>query len=814
MYNFKGFTGKANDALNLAINEASAMGHTYIGTEHLLLGLLCEDTGVAATVLKEFSLDADTLRKKIGSTVGKGQSIFLSPDDFTPRTKRVMQKALLISSNMGHNFVGTEHLLLAILAERDSYAVKFLEEEGVNVSSLLSTLKSSFSADNIPQEASETGGFSPSKEGSSKGVLGKFSRDLCEAARNGGIDPVIGREKEISRVIQILSRRTKNNPVLIGEPGVGKTAVAEGLALRITEGNVPEILKDKRILSLSLTDMIAGTKYRGDFEERIKGVIDELRADDKIILFIDELHTIVGAGSAEGSADAANILKPSLAKGEIQVIGATTLEEYRKYIEKDSALERRFQPVKVLEPSEEESVEILKGLRDRYEAHHKVSISDEAIKTAVELSVRYIPDRFLPDKAIDLIDEAASKIRLESLTAPEELKTLEEDIKNLENEKSEAVNSQNFEAAADIRDKQKELKEKLSELKKQWQDKEESSHLKLTTEAVVNVVSEWSGIPVEEVTKEESERLLNLEEELHRRVVGQSDAVKAVSRAVRRSRSGLKDPRRPIGSFIFSGPTGVGKTELAKALAEAMFSDENAMLRLDMSEYMEKHTVSKLIGSPPGYVGFDEGGQLTEQVRRKPYSVILFDEIEKAHPDVFNMLLQILEDGRLTDSQGRTVSFSNTIIIMTSNVGARLIVNEQKALGFGTEEKSDESNIRDMVLRELKTVFRPEFLNRVDDIIVFSKLTSSDIREIAKIMLRDLSSRLEKLGYEFEITDEAVELLSEAGFDETYGARPLRRAITSKVEDILSEKLIAGEFSGKKKIIADAEDKKLNFSAI
>ncbi len=813
MYNFKGFTGKANDALNFAIEEASAMGHTYIGTEHLLLGLLREGTGVAATVLKEFSVSADKLRKKIGDMVGQGQSLPLSPDDFTPRTKRVMQKAILISSNMGHNFVGTEHLLLSVLSETDSYGVRFLTEEGVNVNALLSSLKSSLPSENPSGDVTQMNGYDAPKEGGKKGTLSKYSRDLCEAAAKGEIDPVIGREEEITRVIQILSRRTKNNPVLIGEPGVGKTAVAEGLALRITEGNVPEILKDKRVMSLNLTDMIAGTKYRGDFEERIKGVIDELRKSSDIILFIDELHTIVGAGSAEGSTDAANILKPSLAKGEIQVIGATTLEEYRKYIEKDSALERRFQPVKVLEPSAEESFEILKGLRDRYEAHHKVTITDEAIKAAVELSVRYIPDRFLPDKAIDLIDESASKIRLESLTVPEELKALEEEIKSLENEKSEAVNSQNFETAAQIRDKQNALKEKLSELHKQWKDQSDSSHLKLTAEAVVKVVSLWSGIPVEEVTKEESERLLHLEEELHKRVVGQNEAVKAVAKAVRRSRSGLKDPRRPIGSFIFSGPTGVGKTELAKALAEAMFSDENAMLRLDMSEYMEKHTVSKLIGSPPGYVGFDEGGQLTEQVRRKPYSVILFDEIEKAHPDVFNMLLQILDDGRLTDSQGRTVSFRNTVIIMTSNVGARLIMSDTKTLGFTEASQKDEENIRELVLGELKKVFRPEFLNRVDDIIVFSKLQEEEIKEIAKIMISGLSKRLKELGYGFEITDKALDEIAKAGFDDSYGARPLRRAITSKIEDALSEKLIASEICDNATIVCDFEEGSFTFTS-
>lgn len=817
MYNFNGFTSKANDAINIAIEEAGKMGHTYIGTEHLLLGLILEDTGVAAAVLKDSGLDAEKFEEKLRESIGVGRETSLSPEDFTPRTKRAMQNAVLTSARIGHNFVGTEHLLVAVISESDSYAVKFLNELGVSTSTVMTTLRQSLSEGNTEGGSD---GFNPKgSKNVSKGktaTLEKYGRDLSEAAKKGEIDPVIGRDKEIARVIQILSRRTKNNPVLIGEPGVGKTAVAEGLALKIAEGNVPENLINKRVVSLNLTSMIAGTKYRGEFEERIKAVIDELMESKEIILFIDELHTIVGAGSAEGSADAANILKPSLAKGDFQIIGATTLEEYRKYIEKDSALERRFQPVKVLEPTLEESVEILKGIRDRYEAHHKVSITDEAIEAAVTLSSKYIADRFLPDKAIDLIDESASKVRLETLTAPPELQSLEKEIEKLEKEKSEAVNSQNFEAAAKIRDEQKAKSEELSKLKKDWQESSSSSHKEVTAGDIAKVVSDWSGIPVGELSKDESQRLLTLEQELHARVVGQEEAVKAVAKAVRRSRAGLKDPNRPVGSFIFLGPTGVGKTELSKALAEAMFGDENAMLRLDMSEYMEKHTVAKLIGSPPGYVGFDEGGQLTERVRRKPYSVILFDEIEKAHPDVFNMLLQILEDGRLTDSQGRTVSFKNTVIIMTSNVGARQIVNNAVTVGFNSESKEntsqDREKLKETVMGELKAVFRPEFLNRVDDIIVFNKLTSEEIKEIAQLMLKSLSKRMADLGLKFEISDKTLEEIAKAGFDEAYGARPLRRVITTKIEDELSERLLSGEFEGKSAVTCEFENGEFTFS--
>ena len=795
MYEFKGFTQKANKALNLAIRSASEMGHTYIGTEHLLLGLIKEGSGVAATALKQAGLDTASLENKIKETSGTALPVSLTPNDLTPRSKRVMQNAVMIASQLGKNYVGTEHLLLSIMQETDSYAYNFLSELGVNMNSIMDI------SEEIDTDSNSTNPNSDTKH------LDKFGRDLTEAAKKGEIDPVIGREDEIERVIQILSRRTKNNPVLIGEPGVGKTAVAEGLALKIVEGQVPEILRDKRIVTLDLTGMVAGSKYRGDFEDRIKNAIDEVKKSKNVILFIDELHTIVGAGSAEGSADAANILKPSLARGDFQVIGATTISEYRKYIEKDAALERRFQPVNIGEPSEDEAVQILQGLRDRYEAHHKVKISDEAIKAAVNLSSRYIADRFLPDKAIDLVDEAASRVRLQSLTAPDSLKELEERIKKLDSEKASAVNEQEFERAAKIRDEQKTLQAQLDKEKQKWQESQNSASGEVTPENIAQIVSQWTGIPVVQLTEEESDRPLRMEQILHDRVVGQDEAVSAVAKAIRRGRVGLKDPNRPIGSFIFLGPTGVGKTELCKALAQAMFGDENAMIRLDMSEFMEKHTVSKLIGSPPGYVGFDEGSHFTEQVRRKPYSVILFDEIEKAHPDVFNTLLQILDDGRLTDSQGRTVDFKNTIIIMTSNVGARLITDRQQSLGFkGESDEDKKEDIREIVMGELKNTFRPEFLNRIDDIIVFNKLTQPEIKEIAAKMLDNLSKRIRQLDIDISFTDEAITAISDAGFDETYGARPLRRAITSKIEDAISEKILDGSVKKNTSVTCDFKD--------
>jgi len=816
MYQFKGFTEKANKALNLAIESAEEMRHNYVGTEHILYGLVKEGSGVAATALNECGVTEDALREKLESINGTMSLVELTPDDFTPRTKRVLRAAVIISSKTGYTYVGTEHLLLAILSESDSYAVAFLEELGVSVERLAQAVSKGM------QGGAEEGfgGFEneSAPNGSQKGgsALDKFGRDLTQAAKNGEIDPVIGREKEIQRVIQILSRRTKNNPVLIGEPGVGKTAVAEGLALEIAKGNVPEILKDKRVVSLDLTGMVAGAKYRGDFEERIKAAIDEVKKSKNTILFIDELHTIVGAGAAEGSADAANILKPSLARGDFQVIGATTLNEYRKYIEKDAALERRFQPVKVGEPTPEQAVQILKGLRDSYEAHHKVKITDEAINAAVTLSSRYIADRYLPDKAIDLIDEGASKVRLASLTSPDNVKELEDEIADYEKEKASAINEQDFERAARLRDEQKELQTKLDDAKKKWQEQQKGNSGEVTAEDIAKIVSEWTGIPVVQLTKEESERLLNMENVLHERVIGQSEAVTAIAKAIRRGRVGLKDPKRPVGSFIFLGPTGVGKTELCKALAEAMFGDENAMLRLDMSEYMEKHTVSKLIGSPPGYVGFEEGGQLTEKVRRKPYSVVLFDEIEKAHPDVFNMLLQILEDGRLTDSQGRTVDFKNTIIIMTSNVGARLITEKQSSLGFNSEnenvEESEKKDIKELVTGELRKVFRPEFLNRVDDIIVFNKLNKDEIKKIAVKMLKTLENRLDKMNIKISFTDNAVSEIADKGFDENYGARPLRRAIQNEIEDPLSEQMLEGKVKDGAVVTCDFTDGQFTFT--
>lgn len=816
MYQFKGFTEKANKALNLAIESAEEMRHNYVGTEHILYGLVKEGSGVAATALNECGVTEDALREKLESVNGTMSLVELTPDDFTPRTKRVLRAAVIISSKTGYTYVGTEHLLLAILSESDSYAVAFLEELGVSVERLAQAVSKGM------QGGADDGfgGFEneSAPNGSQKGgsALDKFGRDLTQAAKNGEIDPVIGREKEIQRVIQILSRRTKNNPVLIGEPGVGKTAVAEGLALEIAKGNVPEILKDKRVVSLDLTGMVAGAKYRGDFEERIKAAIDEVKKSKNTILFIDELHTIVGAGAAEGSADAANILKPSLARGDFQVIGATTLNEYRKYIEKDAALERRFQPVKVGEPTPEQAVQILKGLRDSYEAHHKVKITDEAINAAVTLSSRYIADRYLPDKAIDLIDEGASKVRLASLTSPDNVKELEDEIADYEKEKASAINEQDFERAARLRDEQKELQTKLDDAKKKWQEQQKGNSGEVTAEDIAKIVSEWTGIPVVQLTKEESERLLNMENVLHERVIGQSEAVTAIAKAIRRGRVGLKDPKRPVGSFIFLGPTGVGKTELCKALAEAMFGDENAMLRLDMSEYMEKHTVSKLIGSPPGYVGFEEGGQLTEKVRRKPYSVVLFDEIEKAHPDVFNMLLQILEDGRLTDSQGRTVDFKNTIIIMTSNVGARLITEKQSSLGFNSEnenaEESEKKDIKELVTGELRKVFRPEFLNRVDDIIVFNKLNKDEIKQIAVKMLRTLENRLDKMNIKISFTDNAISEIADKGFDENYGARPLRRAIQNEIEDPLSEQMLEGKVKDGAVVTCDFADGQFTFT--
>ena len=810
-YNFKNFTQKANDALNLAIAAAETMGHTYIGSEHLLLGLLREGTGVAAVVLNKFNVYAEDIAELMQEKIGAGAKTRLGPDYFTPRAKRVMELAIKSCQGGFSQLVGTEHILMGILSESDNYAVRFLEDSGTDIADLYTVLAKSMGL-GVNDKNQKTAGEKQSLNSDTK-TLDKYGVDLTEKAKEGQIDPVIGRNDEIQRVVQILCRRTKNNPCLIGEPGVGKTAIAEGLALKIVSGEIPEILKDKRIVSLDLTGMVAGAKYRGDFEERIKAVIDEVKKADDVILFIDEVHTLVGAGSAEGATDAANILKPSLARGDLQVIGATTLSEYRKNIEKDAALERRFQPVNVEEPSEQDAVLILKGLRDKYEAHHKIKITDEAIETAVKLSARYINDRFLPDKAIDLIDEAGSRVRLSGTEMPQEIKGLDEEIANLESEKLSAVNGQDFEKAAKLRDKEKELRTKREQLKEKWQEKNNHINGVVNAEEIAQIVSSWTGVPVVQLTEEESKRLLKLEGVLHERIVGQDEAVTAVSKAIRRSRVGLKDPKRPIGSFIFLGPTGVGKTELCKTLAEAMFGSENAMIRLDMSEYMEKHTVSRLVGSPPGYVGFEEGGQLTEKVRRTPYSIILFDEIEKAHPDVFNILLQILEDGILTDSQGRRVDFKNSVIIMTSNVGARLITEKKVAFGFGDEVSgsADDNTIKENVLGELKKAFKPEFLNRVDDIVVFKKLNKDDIAEIAVKMLENLKRRLAEMGVEIDFDSQVAKQLSLKGFDDVYGARPLRREIRSEIEDALSEAILDGSINKQDKIICTVADGKYSF---
>lgn len=820
MYRFKGFTEKANTALNLALQSAEEFGHTYIGSEHIVLGLLKEGTGVAASVLGERGITADDYQTKLLEAESSGSYCHLTPDDFTPRACQIMETALVEASSMHHGYVGTEHLLLAALRDTGSVAVRLLSAMGVHPNDIFNDILKLLGG--AESAASGVGRNKPAGSASSPGkggktpVLDQFGKDLTEVAKSGKLDPVIGRGKEIERVIQILSRRTKNNPCLIGEPGVGKTAIAEGLAQKIAANEVPELLKNKRVIALDMGGMVAGTKYRGDFEERIKNAIDEVVAAKDIILFIDEIHTLVGAGAAEGAVDAANILKPFLARGELQVIGATTLEEYRKYIEKDAALERRFHPVTVGEPTQEETLQILRGLRPKYAAHHNVEITDEALEAAVSMSSRYIADRYLPDKAIDLMDEAASKVRLKAYTPPPDMKELEDEIKRLGEEKESAVNEQDFERAARLRDQEKEQQEKLNAQKAEWQNKNAGVSGKVTKQEIAEVVSGWTGVPVVQLTEEESQRLLKMEDVLHERIVGQEEAVSAVSKAIRRGRVGLKDPKRPIGSFIFLGPTGVGKTELCKALAEAMFGDENAMIRLDMSEYMEKHTVSRLVGSPPGYVGYDEGGQLTEKIRRKPYSVLLFDEIEKAHPDVFNLLLQILEDGILTDAQGRKVDFKNTIIIMTSNIGARLITDKHQ-LGFGGESKETDTpesyeKIRENVLGELKKSFRPEFLNRVDDIVVFHQLTQADIESIARRMIYALDKRLEGMGMHMQVTDEVITELAKAGFDPVYGARPLRRTIQSRVEDPLAEAMLEGRFHANDTINVDMNEEKLTFS--
>ena len=809
MFKFTGFTEKANKSLNAAVKAAEDLGHTYIGSEHILLGLLSDTSTVAGAVLAAHNITYADIEEELKRSIGVGVPTELQPDDFTPRSKNILETSVAFARQMGQQLVGTEHVLLAIAREGSCSATLLLSRAGVSMQDIVNDVSKALMGGTANAGTDNKDG---GKENES--MLSQFGRDLTKLAKDGKIDPVIGRKKEIERVIQILSRRTKNNPCLIGEPGVGKTAIAEGLALKIVSGEVPELLKDKKIYSLDLTGMVAGTKYRGDFEERIKKVIDEVKNAKDVILFIDEVHTLIGAGSAEGAADAANILKPSLARGELQIIGATTIEEYRKHIEKDAALERRFQPVMVDEPSQEETIEILKGIKDKYEAHHKVKITDEAIESAVKLSTRYIGDRYLPDKAIDLIDEAASRVRLRSYTAPSDLKELEDKKKSVEAEKLSAVNAQEFERAAALRDEERKLDKEIKDKKENWHDMAGKSHDEVTPADIADIVSSWTGVPVTQLSTEESDRLLHMEDELHRRIVGQDEAVEAVSRAIRRGRVGLKDPKKPIGSFIFLGPTGVGKTELCKALAAAMFGDENAMIRLDMSEYMEKHTVSRLIGSPPGYVGYDEGGQLTEKVRRKPYSVVLFDEIEKAHPDVFNMLLQILDDGVLTDGQGRRVDFKNCIIIMTSNVGAKLISQKQKAFGFAAGAKELEQNekeIKDAVMGELRNTFRPEFLNRVDDIIVFQRLTKENIKEIASRLLAVLQKRVEDMGIEVTFSDEAVSKIADAGFDDVYGARPLKRAIQSRIEDALSEEMLKDNVKKGGKYICNVKDDKFVF---
>ena len=792
------FTPRAEEVLRLSQEAAEEMGHGYVGSEHLLLGLIREEEGIAHRVLSEYGVTDEMVCDVLQRSVGKGLSGAAPSQGLTPRAKSVVELAVSEAARMGSSYIGTEHLLMGILREGGNMALRILRTMGVDPKKMYSSIVKKL---NDTPHTVTSGVSAANRESDKKNkALAEFTRDLTEAARTGKLDPVIGRDKEIQRVIQILSRRTKNNPVLIGEPGVGKTAIAEGLAQRIVAADVPEDLLDKRVLSLDLSGMVAGTKYRGEFEERIKNTINEVKKAGNVILFIDELHTIVGAGSAEGAVDAANILKPALSRGEIRVIGATTLNEYRKYIEKDAALERRFQPVTVGEPSPEATLEILKGLRDKYEAHHHLTITDGALEAAVRLSRRYINDRFLPDKAIDLMDEAASQVRMAAESASPDLKDLEEKIAALHREKEEAVTAQDFEKAAQLRDIEKDYQEQVEIERDKWRKQMSVSRGSVTEDDIAKVVAGWTGIPVTRLTQDESQRLLQLEKVLHERVVGQDEAVTAVAKAIRRSRVGLKDPKRPIGSFLFLGPTGVGKTELCKTLAEAMFGDENAMIRIDMSEYMEKHTVSRLVGSPPGYVGHEEGGQLTEKVRRKPYSVVLFDEIEKAHPDVWNILLQILEDGIVTDSQGRRVDFKNTIIVMTSNVGAKNITAADTPLGFdgsGEAAKRTEeerfARIKDAVMAELRQTFRPEFLNRIDEIIVFHQLTEENIRSIARRMLDTIGSRMAAQGITLQADDDAVAALAKDGFDARYGARPLRRTLQNEVEDVVAEQMLDGK---------------------
>lgn len=803
------FTDDAQRVLSFAQEAALELGHDYVGTEHVLIGLIKVKNGVAAKALNELGLSAETIIEDVEEHIGRGNKK-VSSVYMTPRVKHVLELAVEVANHMNHNYVGTEHILLGLLSDGGGVAVGILRNHNIRANDIVDTIRTILGSSDSSSHSGED-----RKDNSSLGELADFSTDLNESAKQGKIDPVIGRDKEIARVIQILSRRTKNNPVLIGEPGVGKTAIAEGLAQRIVNGNVPEILRNKRIISLSISSMLAGAKYRGEFEERLKKAIDEVQKNDDMIIFIDEIHTLVGAGATEGAMDAANILKPALARGEFQVVGATTLDEYKKHIEKDAALERRFQPVLVGEPSEEDALEILKGLRDRYEAFHKAKITDEALEAAVSLSSRYITDRFLPDKAIDVVDEAASKVRMKVFSAAPDVKALETQLADVKKEKEAAVTAQEFEKAAEMRDEEKRIEKEINDKKKAAKENSDAK-LVVTDEDIASVVAQWTGIPVSKIAQEESESLLHLEEELHKRVIGQDEAVVAVSKAVRRARAGLKDPKRPIGSFLFLGPTGVGKTELARALAVALFGDETAMIRLDMSEYMEKHTVSRLVGAPPGYVGYEEGGQLTDAVRRKPYSVILLDEVEKAHADFFNILLQVLDDGRLTDSQGRTVDFRNTVIIMTSNLGAKALRKDSPELGFLAAKKAD-SNTEDVsvvnfkeakksVMDSVKRHFRPEFLNRIDEMIVFHALTSNDLKQIVTILMDTVVKRLGDMGLSLEISPAAMDLLVKEGSDFSMGARPLKRAIQRLIEDPISDLILQGNAPEGAIIKADVED--------
>lgn len=817
------FTKKAYEVIQSAAALASEMGHNYIGTEHLLIGLAHVSDSVAAKALEMQGVTEADIRNKIVELVGENPNsgVKLNDSDFTPRTKKTIQKCYEVAYSMNTNYIGTEHILIALISENDvlsgqSYAVRILSSLGVNPQKLIDDIMEMLGEggeDGAPNAMPMGKAGKAAKNGGNTPTLNEYGRDFTQMASDNKFDPVVGRDKEIERVIQILSRRTKNNPCLTGDPGVGKTAIVEGLAQKIAAGDVPEILKNKRVISLDISSLVAGSKYRGEFEDRIKKVLDEVRAAGNVILFIDELHTIIGAGGAEGAIDASNILKPSLARGEIQIVGATTLNEYRKYIEKDGALERRFQPVKVDEPSEEDAVKMLKCLRDKYEAHHSVKITDAAIEAAVKLSARYITDRFLPDKAIDALDEAASKVRLSTFTAPPEIKELEDKLAALESEKEAAIKTEEYERAGEIKRRQDETRKQLDEAKNAWKDKNADNAQIVTEGDIADIVSSWTGVPVKRLQEEESERLRNMEEILHKRVIGQEEAVKAVAKAIRRGRVGLKDPKRPIGSFLFLGPTGVGKTELSKALSEVLFGDEDAMIRVDMSEYMEKHSVSKIIGSPPGYVGYDEGGQLCEKIRRKPYSVVLFDEIEKAHPDVFNILLQVLDDGHITDAQGRRVDFKNTVIIMTSNAGARNIVDNGKRLGFvngdSAQEQKTYEEMKKGVMEDIKGIFRPEFLNRIDDIIVFHSLEKEEIKTIAHLMLDEVISRMkENMNIDLTVSDAALDKIAEVGFDTQYGARPLRRAIQSNIEDMLAEDILEGKFNNGAKVTVDYKDDK------